>query len=113
MDGNWKSKWYESEEEKAFKVIPEHPIKLDFTGCNRIMQFHEILKEQLGLPEYYGKNWDALWDLMRDYRSYSTIIEIYGLNDLPKELQPAVENMFDVFDDVHQDTPHIEFIRVS
>ena len=113
MDGDWKSKWHESEEEKAFKDIPQHPIKLDFTGCKRIMQFHEILKVQLGLPEYYGKNWSALWDLMDGYRSYPTVIEIYGLNDLPKELQPVVEKMFVIFDRVHEYSPHIEFIRVS
>ena len=102
-----------SEEEKAFKSIPEHPIKLDFTGCRYIMQFHEILKVQLGLPEYYGKNWDALWDLMWHFRSYPTVIEIHGLHDLPKELQPAVDDMFSVFDDVHRDTPFIEFVRIS
>ena len=55
-----------SQEECAYKNIPEHPIKLDFTGCRYIMQFHEIL-----------------------------------------------EDMFDVFNDVHQDTPYIEFIRIS
>lgn len=27
-------------------------------------QTHEILKEKLGLPEYYGKNLDALWDCL-------------------------------------------------
>jgi len=106
--------WRElSEEEKSYKDIPEHPIKLDFTGCKYIMQFHQILKEQLGLPDYYGNNWDALWDLMRYYRIYPTVIEVYGLDQLPKELEPAIGDMFDVFRDVERDKPHIQFVRVS
>lgn len=31
----------------------------EFTDKNR---FHEIVKAKLNLPEYYGRNLDALWD---------------------------------------------------
>ena len=102
-----------TEEEMAYKEVPEHPIKLDFTGCKYIMQFHQILRVQLGLPDYYGNNWDALWDLMQSYRSYPTVIEVYGLDQLPKDLEPAVEDMFSVFRDVELDTPYIQFVRMS
>jgi len=102
-----------TEEEMTFKDIPEHPIKLDFSGCKYIMQFHQILREQLGLPDYYGENWAALWDLMRGYRSYPTVIEIYGLIQLPKELEPAIDDMFDVFNEVEREKPYIQFIKMS
>ena len=102
-----------SEEEKAYKDVPENPIKLDFTGCRYIMQFHQILKEQLGLPDFYGENWSALWDLMQGYRTYPTEIEIYGIDRLPTELEPAVQKMFEIFQRVECDTPFIQFVRVS
>ena len=102
-----------SEDEKAYKDVPEHPIKLDFDGCKYIMQLHQILREQLGLPDYYGNNWSALWDLMRYYRDYPTVIEVYGVDQLPKELGPAIEKMFEIFHRVESDTPFIQFIRVS
>jgi len=102
-----------TEEEMAFKVIPEHPIKLDFSGCKYIMQFHQVLRVQLGLPDYYGENWSALWDLMQDYRDYPTVIEIYGLDQLPMEFEPVVEKMFEIFHRVESDTPFIQFVRMS
>jgi len=102
-----------TEEEMAYKDVPEHPIKLDFSGCKYIMQFHQILRVQLGLPDYYGNSWDALWDLMQSYRDYPTAIEVYGLDQLPKELEPAVEDMFDVFRVVQKGKSFIQFIRMS
>lgn len=29
---------------------------------------HDLLAEKLGLPEYYGRNLDALYDLLAEYR---------------------------------------------
>ena len=51
-----------TDEECSFKEIKENPIVLDFSQCRYFLQVHELLKEKFGLPEYYGKNWDALWD---------------------------------------------------
>ena len=50
---------------ETFKHILENPILLDFTGCRSLEEIHLILKEKFGFPEYYGKNWDALWDCMQ------------------------------------------------
>ena len=35
---------------------------------------HEILKNKLGFPEYYGKNLDALFDCLTDISEKTTIV---------------------------------------
>ena len=39
---------------------------LDLRGITTKEQFHDALKEQLHLPEYYGRNLDALHDCIME-----------------------------------------------
>ena len=88
-------------------------IILDFTNCNHIDEIHKVLKERFELPDYYGENWDALWDCL-DYGYHGSVrVEVYGLHTLPKELDEDIKIMLEIFDDVHADTPNVEFVVSS
>lgn len=99
----------------AFKPIHSNPIVLDFSGCRYLSEVHKILKERFGLPEYYGENWDALWDCLRDlfYKRGDWFVEIYGLTTLQEDLKEECVKMLEVFRDVHQSTPNVVFRLIS
>ena len=99
----------------AFKPITENPIILDFTGCKYLGEIHLILKTKFGLPEYYGENWDALWDCMQGlfYQRGYFKVNIYGFLSLPDDLREYCVTMLEVFDDVHKDTPNVTFELIS
>lgn len=40
-----------------------------------ISDLHKELKEQLGLPDYYGENLDALWDCLTSWVNMPLVIE--------------------------------------
>lgn len=39
-------------------------IVLDLTNCKNLWELHERIRVAFDFPEWYGKNWDAFWDLL-------------------------------------------------
>ncbi|MGI4762807.1 MAG: barstar family protein [Janthinobacterium lividum] len=37
-------------------------MTIDLAGCETKEAVHEIFKQKLGFPEFYGANWDVFWD---------------------------------------------------
>lgn len=99
----------------AFKEITENPIILDFSKCKYLGEIHLILKEKFGLPEYYGENWDALWDCLRylfdGEKEY--MVEMHGFYSMDKDLQDECRLMLEIFDDVHNETPNFTYKIIS
>ncbi len=106
---------YQTNEERAYKPIDFHNIVLDFTDCKYPADIHRVLKESFGFPEYYGANWDALWDCLNDlfFSSEEALVKICGISILDKEMQTYLKPMFELFSDISDDNPNIIFKSIS
>ena len=104
-----------TEEEKAFKEITEYPIVLDFSLCNNKYRIHNLLKDKFGFPAYYGENWDAFWDCINGlfYDEGEVIVEIHNFSSLSDREKNYCKPMFEIFEDVHKDTPNVIFKFIS
>ena len=63
-------------------------IIINFENCQYISEIHKTLKPEFELPDYYGENWDALWDCLDGlfYDEVRVVIDICGINSLKEEL---------------------------
>ena len=72
---------------------------------------HEMLKAQLQLPEYYGKNLDALYDLLTE-RSVETEILVTEWAELEINLGGYAAALMDTLYDAAKENPLLT-IRVQ
>ena len=75
-------------------------VTLDFSKITKIREMHQLLKDSFDFPDFYGRNWDAFWDMVNDYIETPVIVKIVGLNKLPYELKEDSEIMLKVFSDL-------------
>lgn len=80
-------------------------IVLDLTGCTDKYDLHRRIRESFDFPDYYGKNWDAMWDCLTDVFNEETAGEIHikGLQAMPDDLQDYCRNMQVLFDDLQKE----------
>lgn len=74
---------------------------LDGTILGNQEKAHEYLKEMLELPEYYGKNLDALYDCLTDLKDFEIQVQI----EEPKS--EYLKKMIHVFQDAADDNDDI------
>lgn len=67
----------------------DREIVLDFTEVRSLWELHEHLKEAFHLPDYYGRNMDALWDCLYCAFAVPTTIVLKNIDRLPAEMKEA------------------------
>jgi len=72
---------------------------LDLSECKYVGQLHQMIKDTLCFPDYYGENWDAFYDLMCMECSVEKLI-ICGTNSMALALLKEVEQMCLALEDV-------------
>ncbi len=69
---------------------------LDFTNLQYYLEFHEIIRDELDFPDYYGMNWDAMWDCLTDMVGEPLHIEIIGLDVLEQKFGDTAQKLIDI-----------------
>lgn len=67
---------------------------------------HDILAEELHLPEWYGRNLDALYDCLTDIRE-ETIITLRNQDALEEHLGSYGHRLMRLLEDVMLDNPNV------
>ena len=93
--------------------IPRQRV-LDFSKCQYLGEIHQIIQQELELPEWYGQNLDALWDSITGIMHVPVDITIIYKPETQKseELVSEISKIINVFKEAAQEyneiTLHIE-----
>ena len=85
---------------------------IDLDRVHSLYELHDHLEEVLPLPDYYGRNMDALWDSLHHWFEFpdQTIIEVLGMDRVSKDLEIPISRLKGVLDDLHtRDGVHVVY----
>ena len=105
-----------TQEELAYRDIPENPIILDFSKCSGWYDIFKMLIDKFGLPQRCGKNWDAFEDFAEDTfygREDNYIVEIHNFYNMEKKLQNYCKPMLEIFEDIQKENSNVFFAYIS
>ena len=78
---------------------------IDLKNITTKDQFHDEISRTLQFPEYYGRNLDALHDLISTmYIGKRVQFDFVGVNTLPTELQDYCSKAVNIFTRVSKET---------
>ena len=87
-------------------------IELDGREMRDRATTHNYLKEHLNLPDYYGRNLDALYDLLTENGEGRTII-LSHKSEMEQQLSHYAVALLDTFQDAAEKNPALNFICES
>ena len=92
-------------------TVRDYPVKqrvLNFTQCKYLSEVHRTIQQELELPEWYGRNLDALWDSLTGIMYLpAEITIIYNPNHKDKALAAEIDKIIEVFKDAEIEYPEI------
>lgn len=100
--------------EFEFHPITKDPIILDFSECKTLWDIHSLLKRKFGFHQFYGANWDALWDSMRDvFEDGNYRVELISFHTIENDLKNECDILFEIFERVVNINPNFSYEIIS
>lgn len=65
-------------------------LRIDVGGIDSREQLHALLSEAFGFPDYYGMNWDAFDECIRDVSAPAKVV-VSGIESLHRKLPREAE----------------------
>lgn len=84
-------------------------IELDGREMRDRVVTHDYLKEHLNLPDYYGRNLDALYDLLTECGEERTIL-LNHKDEMATQMGRYAAALLDTFQDAAEKNPALNFI---
>ncbi len=72
-------------------------IELNLAGCECLYDIHEQIRIAFDFPDWYGRNWDAFWDLLWSECDADKVI-IKGERSLPDEFKESIAILHEILE---------------
>ena len=74
-------------------------VTIDLGDINSMEDLHLAFKNQLGFPEFYGENWDALWDAINGLVEMPNVLTLNGWNNFENRFPADSKILKEIIED--------------
>ena len=85
-------------------------IILDFSGIKTLYELHDLFENTFSLPDYYGRNMDALWDCLHCSFEEETTIYLKNISALPDGMHEAEDTVIELFRDLETENNEVNIV---
>jgi len=86
-------------------------VLIDLTGAKNIYDVHERISGALEFPGWYGRNLDALWDMLKRYEK-TLEVRFKGTDAVFEDLAPKVKRIVETFKEAETKFGYIRVVLV-
>ncbi len=83
-------------------------IEIDLADVATLEQLHALLMQRLEFPYYYGKNWDAFWDVVTEPDRLPEILTLRGWAVFEQRLPEAARQLRQCLQDAGLQCPYVD-----
>lgn len=86
-------------------------VVIDFSKCKYPLDLHNEIKEKLEMPEWYGNNSDALWDMLTGFIETPISITVIFKPETKsaENLKESVLKIIEAFKEAAEEDEEIKF----
>ena len=70
-----------------------HTYTVDFSHVIHYSEVHNIIRDSLDFPDYYGCNWSAFWDCLSEMLTMPLYIKIIGMDIVREKFGDHADTM--------------------
>ena len=87
-------------------------IELDLGNIASHGELHDLLGSRLGFPDYYGRNWNAFWDCIRDPEQslMPAVLEVRGWAALQERMSHDAQSLRSCLQDLSGERPECRVV---
>jgi RNAse (barnase) inhibitor barstar len=72
---------------------------IELGSIESVEQLHDIFKDSFDFPEFYGKNWDAFWDMITGFVEMPEELRLINAGKFKQAFRKDYQTLIDIIEE--------------